>query len=86
MLVESSVFGGNECLPYVNRNLRDWYIHTTDDRQSSHESPGSIEDSTALVGMIGLNFAWTGTALKTARSQPHVEGKYADDRDHERNL
>jgi hypothetical protein len=36
--------------------------------------------------MIGLNLAWTGTALKTARAQPHIEGEHPDDRDNERNL
>src|SRR6266550_2967574 len=86
MLVKSSVFGSDERLPDVNRNLRDWYIHATDDRESSHESPGSIEDSTALVGMIGLNLAWTGTALETAGAQPHIEGEHTDDRDYKRNL
>src|SRR6266508_3230252 len=86
VLIEAPVLGGDECLAHVNWDLRDGYIQSTDNREPTHEPAGAIEDSTAFVGMIGLNLAWTGAALESARAEPDIQCEDADDRRHQRHL
>ena len=70
----------------MNRNLRIGTFNLRTIASRPIRPSGAIVDSAAFVGTIGLNFAWTWTAVEAAGTQPDIPSEDSDYRSNQCDL
>src|SRR5690242_14238744 len=78
VVVEAPVFGGDERLLHVQRDLAQLDVHAAYDREAADEPAVFVDDATTLGRMEGTDLGRRGTTGEATGEEPGVGSEHSD--------